>query len=78
MNLYDQSEKAKEDRLRAAGWFTVSLWGQPAWRSPDGKKSTLYTDTAIQWLEEQQSENASRETSVGDPGVAQRGGMRGQ
>lgn len=52
-SLFDKSEQNKVDRLRAAGWFCVDLWGSKAWRSPDGKKSTLYTDTAIQWLEEE-------------------------
>jgi hypothetical protein len=53
MNLFDQPDDAKIARLKAAGWFSVHLWGQPAWRSPDGRRSTMYTDTALQWMEEE-------------------------
>lgn len=52
MDLFSQPDADKIDRLKAAGWFCVDLWGQKAWRSPDGRQTTLYTETAIKWLEE--------------------------
>ncbi len=50
LDLFRRMDEPDIKRLLDAGWIKVSLWGQDAWKSPDGKFSTLYTSAAISRL----------------------------